>query len=54
MDVIDSISSPSLDFSIVSTKETEVPLIAAPSWLTIRPIKLNSEAPFPDIPPVVI
>ena len=47
-------SSPSLDFSSVETKPISDELIAAPSWLVIFPTKLNSEAPFPSLPSVVI
>ena len=54
IDEIDSISSPSLDFSSVETKPISDELIAAPSWLVIFPTKLNSEAPFPSFPSVVI
>ena len=54
IDDIDSISSPSLDFSSVLTNETKDASIAAPSWFVIFPTKLNSEAPFPSLPSVTM
>ena len=54
IDEIDSISSPSLEFSIVATLETFVAFIDPPSWFVIFPIKLNSAAPFPSLPEFVI